>query len=429
MRTSLALSIVILAIAGILGLRLDQRLATARALSEKLVPEANRSGVSIDTSNPARAYRMTRRPRATGDDPVRLAADFMAVSRDLKMLRDSGAGEDAELAGRSAELRKRMRLLNFRQAKILIGELKANGSLADYDCRSLLSDLAVDQPQAVLAFLAESPDILEDNDNYRVMKSAVSAWAKEDPHGALDWVQRNSATMFGGMARAEQVVICGVAGTDPKLAFEILGRSSIEDKNETAALIMGSLRTAGARTAALTAYREYLDKGKDVEDREHAAMTAVAKLGPGLAKEGFVAATQWLADAKLTPEELERVVGYIPLSVKAGERGQWIAWIGKNLPPDIAEDSIVHNLWLWSQDDYQAAGKWLAAQPDGSTKNASIQGYVRSVAGTDPETAEQWAMTVPTGKDRDKAIREVHRSWPKADPEGRAAFAKQHGIK
>jgi len=202
-------------------------------------------------------------------------------------------------------------------------------------------------------------------------------------------------------------VIFGAAVTDPKLAFDLLVRSGIVDTGGYAGGILKCSQTAETRTAALTAYREYFTNLKDEKVRRVAGSYAVEKLTESLAKDGFANATQWLAGADLTPDELKRFANQLPSSAKAGERGQWIDWIGKTLPPDKAADPIWQNVTDWTKTDYQAAGKWLAATPDGPAKIPAIRAYIGVVATTEPETATQWAMTLPLGKDRDEMLKRI----------------------
>lgn len=101
-------------------------------------------------------------------------------------------------------------------------------------------------------------------------------------------------------------------------------------------------------------------------------------------------------------------------------------------PADQIERSVSTLIGTWTRKDYQAAGQWLAATPDGPTKTIAIRSYAVTVAGTEPETAAQWAMTLPPGKDRDSTLKQIYENWPKSDPAAAAAaeaFAKLHDIK
>lgn len=69
-------------------------------------------------------------------------------------------------------------------------------------------------------------------------------------------------------------------------------------------------------------------------------------------------------------------------------------------PPGKGEDPIMDMIRCWTNDDYEAAGKWLAAAPEGPAKNAAIRSYALTVFKHDPETSMQWIMTLPPDKSR-----------------------------
>ena len=411
MKIPIVASLLILAIAVVFGWQLDQRLTSARTLAGKLTADATRLGIVIDPANP---LRITKRPRETGDDPVRLAAEYLAVATALRAPRENGVPFDEGLLKHSTELWKRMRLLDFSQTKILIAELHASGySGKQADIYQLLNDLVIDQPQTVVTLLAESADLIQPETLDRLMATALAGWAKENPLAAFEWIQKNGGLFPDEATRKLKAnVIYGAAVTDPKLAFDLLGRSGLEDKGGYAGGILRCAQTAEARTAALAAYREYFANLKGEKVRRATGTYAVSYLTDGLAKDGFAAATHWLAGADLTADELKRFANRLPSSAKAGERGLWIDWIGKTLPPDKATDCVWQNVTEWTKADYQAAGKWLAATPEGPTKITAIRAYAVSVAGIEPETAEQWAMTLPPGKDRDETLKRIHAKAP-----------------
>lgn len=118
--------------------------------------------------------------------------------------------------------------------------------------------------------------------------------------------------------------------------------------------------------------------------------------------------------------------------MKSEETGQWVEWVGQTLPAGQADPNIKNMVRQWTQDDYQAAGSWLATSPEGPAKNTAVRSYAETVSDYDPETAAQWAMTLPPGKDRETTLKAIYDNWPKKDPTAEAAaaaFAKEHGIK
>ena len=145
------------------------------------------------------------------------------------------------------------------------------------------------------------------------------------------------------------------------------------------------------------------------------------------AKEGFEAGSKWLENAALNREQLAEFCD-LSYGIKREETGKWIEWIGTKLPVEKSKDNIRRMVQNWTENDYQAAGKWLAATPDGPSKNISIRYYAETVAKHEPESAAQWAMTLPPGQDRDETLKNIYQNWPENDDAAKQAFRKSHGI-
>jgi hypothetical protein len=266
-----------------------------------------------------------------------------------------------------------------------------------------------------------------------VVSSSLAKWAKDDPLAALEWVRKNSEK-FPDLVidDAKRGLISGVAMSDPKLAFKLIGELGIKETSSQISGIISAAMTAEDRTVVLGALREHLATISDEAARHNAANNAVVALARGVVKEGFEAGTKWLATANLSPAELESFASGLSSSDKKGESGKWIEWIGASLPADKGSNSIRNIVRNWTEDDYQAAGKWLATAPAGPTKNTSIRSYAETVSKYEPETAAQWALTLPPGQDRDETLQNIYENWPKNDAaakEAAAAFAKEHGLK
>jgi hypothetical protein len=69
--------------------------------------------------------------------------------------------------------------------------------------------------------------------------------------------------------------------------------------------------------------------------------------------------------------------------------------------------SHFQQLSSWTTSDYQAAGKWLAAAPEGPAKISAIHAYAETVAKADPQAATQWALTLPAGNEREETLRRI----------------------
>ena len=134
----------------------------------------------------------------------------------------------------------------------------------------------------------------------------------------------------------------------------------------------------------------------------------------------------------MSASEIEAFAGGLNGSGKNADTGKWVEWIGQTVPDGKGEDSIRNLVSNWTQNDYQAAGTWLAATPAGPAKSPAIRAYAETVSKYDPNTAAQWALTLPPGEDRDQTLNRIYQNWPKQDEAGKQAaeaFKQEHGIK
>lgn len=436
MKISIAISILILAAAAGLGWRDHRQLAAIRKNHAKLVAEAATLGIAFDPENSADPVRVTKRERENREAEARLVAvELIAFAKEMEAADKIGGPPDAAAQKRLMDFMDRMMSLDSAQLKILIAEIRATQDLKDETRQGLIGfsimTLANDHPQAALALFTESSDLFKEGAGMgeHVISSALARWAKDDPLEALKWVKKNGAK-FPDLVTddVKRGLVAGAAANDPKLAFKLIGELGIKETSQAMSGIMGAARTPEERTAAVAALREHLASLSDEKPRNEQFAHSLSGLADGLAQEGFASATQWIAEAKLSPSELESLVGGLGHSAKSGEIGQWVEWIGEKLPPDKSGNSISGIVRRWTENDYQAAGKWLAATPAGPAKNTAIRSYAETISEYEPETAAQWALTLPPGKDREETLKCIHSNWPQDDAAAKEAFAKRHGI-
>jgi hypothetical protein len=435
-KISIAASILILLLAALFGFHGHHQLFTVRENHDKLVASANQLGISIDPSHPSTPVRITKREREDKEADAKAASvEFIAYAREMEANREKGVSTDVAQQKRQMEIMDRMLTLNSAQMKILIAELRAAKDLKDETREELiylsLFMLSNDSPQAVLALLTEPSDLFKGTGmSSHVISSSLAQWAKDDPLAALEWVRNNSAKFPDLITeRAKQGLISGTAIQDPKLAFKMIGDLGLENSSFVVTGIVRAATTPEQRTATLAALREHLANLKDEKARKDLSRSAVYEFAQNIGNEGFEAGSQWITAAGFTPAELESFAGGLYSSIKNGENGRWIEWIGENLPPRKAADKIESMVRGWTQTDFQAAGNWINSVPDGPTKNTAIRSYALTVSGYEPETAAQWALTLPPGKDRDSTLNRIYQNWPKDDPAAKEAFKQQHGIK
>ena len=445
MKVSIAASILILLVATLLGYHGHQRLVTVRESHAKLVASASQLGISVDPSRPDAPVRITKRERLNKEaDAKAAAAEFIAFAREMEAMEKNGGPPDESQKKRMMDMMDRLMSLDSAQLKILIAEVRAAKDLKDETRQGLIGfsimTLSNDHPQAALALLTESSELFKgEGMGTHVVSSSLAKWAKDDPLAALEWVRKNSEKFPDLITDdAKRGLISGTAIQDPRLAFKLIGELGLKNAQSAIRSIGEAAKTTEDRTVVLAALREHLGTIQDESARKEATSETLYAIAQGVAKEGFKAATQWIATANLTPVELEQFAMGIRNSAKGSETGQWIEWMGESLPPGDPSQSAQtlnyqYNIQTlvrdWTQTDYQAAGKWLTTAPDGPTRNIAIRSYALTVSRYEPETAAQWALTLPPGKVRKQTLRNIYHNWPEGDSAAKAAFAKEHGIK
>ena len=436
MKIPIGLSLLILVLGSVLGWQENQRYASVRASHEKLVAQAAQLGIPLDPTFAVEGVRVTKRGRQHEDketDTKALAAEYIAFAKEMEAIEKKGGQPAMATHEESQKFKDRILELDPTQIKILIAEIRANQDLKQETQKELMSlpimILASDHPQIALAMLTESPDFMKENGmDWSAVSTTLARWAKGDPAAALEWVRANSAKFPDLVAdEAKYGIISGTAVNDPQLAFKLIAELGFEDGGEAISKIVDAAKTSEERTAILTALRAYLTTLPEGEIRDQTSEAALCELGMNTSMEGFEAGSKWLENAALTPVEL---VDFFDFSdcVKSEETGKWIEWIDTKLPVEKSKDNIRQMILEWTKNDYQAAGKWLAATPGSPSKNISIRYYAETVAKHEPASAAQWAMTLPPGEDRDKTLKNIYQNWPENDDAAKQAFKKLHGI-
>jgi hypothetical protein len=418
MKISIALSVLILVAATCLRWHDSQRLALVRENYTKLAAEAAAFGISLDPSRPTDSVRIIRRERESEDKEVEARTAAAELITNKKGMWFAQTPDQAEKQ-RIIEIYDRITSFDSAQMKILIAEVRAAKDLKDQTRGDIISlslmSMSNHHPQATLALFTDSPELLKECDRLGglAVSSALTQWAKEDPMGTLEWVRKN-AEKFPDLVTlsAKDGVISGIAAKNPKLAFKLIGELGVQDISHAMSVVVATANTSAGRTAALAAFRENLATLPDEKTRIEATAKSMESLAHGLVREGFASATQWIAGANCTPTELESLARSVSSSIKPDETGQWLEWIGEKLPAEKSRAHIRETVSKWTRDDYQAAGKWLAATPAGPTKNTAIRSYAETVSKYDSATATQWAMTLPPGEEREETLKNIQENSP-----------------
>ncbi len=132
---------------------------------------------------------------------------------------------------------------------------------------------------------------------------------------------------------------------------------------------------------------------------------------------------EWLENAKLNPDETVKLADSLNYYQTKADTGKWLDWLASK-KTENATQNLMRN---WTQNDYKAAGEWLAQSPAGPTKEAATISYLETVASYDPEVAAQWAQTLPEAKQKG-AMSNIHSQLERKDKAAAEDFAKRHGI-
>jgi hypothetical protein len=443
MKISLALTAIILLLAAGLGWRNEHAFSAARTTRTKLAAQAANLGISVDPANPAAPASSTNFNRGQREDPKAkiktYAADLIAFGKEMEASGKSAAAPEPTSKARLLELMDRAATFNAAELKALIAELRATPGLSEEERRGFiqfpLELLAASNPQAALAFIGDPTNSAEDRQaNSRAAGIALKKLASQDPAQAAAWLLENS-TKNPELATndAKRQIIQGATAKDPALAFKLVAELGLKPDDESITSILRAIKTPADRDTTYAALKEYLKTIDDETARKKVFTYGVFVASANAIQEGFGPGSKWIADQKFGDAELSVLAAQsFIIAIKPAETGQWIDWIGENLPTEKFQSAIRHLVSQWTIADYKTAGEWLAASPAGPAKNVSVQAFAETVSSYEPEAAAQWAVTLPAGEARDTTLRTIYQNWPKTDPAATAAaeaFAQQHGLK
>jgi hypothetical protein len=147
-----------------------------------------------------------------------------------------------------------------------------------------------------------------------------------------------------------------------------------------------------------------------------------------VSEDGYEKTMEWMKSANLDPKDNANLMEELNYHTTKADTGKWLDWIstqsaGGEKPAD-ATRNLVRN---WTENDYKAAGEWLAKSPAGPMKETAVVSYLETVAPYDPEVAAQWADTL-TGEKKTDAIRNIHEALKHKDKAAAEDFAKRHGL-
>lgn len=434
MKFSLILSALILVIGVANGLRQNRQITGLRDDHEALAKKASSLGISMAPDSPSDARATKRLREESIASTSGLTTELIEIAKEMELLEKAGKDPDAAFQKRTEDLMLRLIQLDGQQLKAVVAALRDEKSLSEESRGNMIGFsillMGEDYPSAALALFSESSDLLAKNEMARhAVATSLARWAEQDPKAALDWITRN-ASVHPALAtdEAKRNILEGAARTDPKLAFELLGKMNLEDASDAVRTVVSEAKTPEQRTAILEALRGHLAGMPDSMEREELMEESLEDMGRNLSGESFDSVSRWIEKSNLTPQEKAQFAGGMSYFNTKQDTGLWIDWMAANLPGEQLSENVDNLVGQWTQQDYLAAGRWLTGYPEGPAKQAAVSSYASTVAEYEPQTAVQWAMTLPDGPQRQETLASIYHNWPANDPDAAAAFAKEHGI-
>jgi hypothetical protein len=392
MKISIAASILILVVGAVIGRHDRQQLAALRTTQEQLIAKAAKLGISSDPS------KLTKHERPTRATIAKLSiTEVFELAKEIQRLNTPDGQNYQAIGALQWRILDGLSAWDVIELKTLLAESRTNPDL-NQQTRSILASscttvLANDHPQAALGMFTSSPELFAEY-SMTLVCTALATWARSDLTAAIEWLKKNPQQVSD---YTKSGIIFGVAEQDPQHAFRLIGQLELNYKNQAAWQIMNSAKTLDQKSATLAGLREYLPTIQNGESLDHYGKSYFSLLAKDMPREGIEAITRWIAESKLTAQELDPFLDGLANATQSAETGRWIEWMRQSLPTEQADRRIENLINNWATRDYQAA--------------------------------TQWATTQPENKDREQVLKTIHRYWPKQDPAGKETFAQKHGIK
>jgi hypothetical protein len=435
MKLPFILTLVILAAGSFWGVQGNRHLTTLREKHRLVLKEAAALGVPADLSKPFFPTKVAKRTREDAEVKVRdFTERLVTFAKEMKDMEKTGNPPDEASRRRMMEMMDGMLSLNGEELKLLIAGMKDRKDMDDGMRNGLVSFLIMmlseRHPEAALALFTESSDMLGDNPmGKHALSTALSQWAKDQPLEALKWINANSEKHPELVSDDTKVaVIAGAAHNDFTLALQLLGELKVPVEFQVMHQISQAATTPEQQTELLNALRQQAENATDKAEAGKILDQGLKSLVIQVSQTGYEKTMQWLQSANLTATEKEEMVGSIYYHLTKADTGKWLDWLSSQTLDGKKSENTTRNLVRqWTENDYKAAGEWLARAPAGPVKETATRSYLETIAPYEPEVAVQWAETLPAEKRKD-AIKDIHQALKRKDKAAAEDFAARHGV-
>jgi hypothetical protein len=266
---------------------------------------------------------------------------------------------------------------------------------------------------AAMAYFDKNLGSLPPDKQREAAQGLAREFVKKDPAGAFAWIKglpkENQAQVAHGafqtLSHTDSEAALRFLVTEKELPnrdefAEQMAKGWAATKPEEALAWAKGLPEDLSPRAVQGAMEHLAEKNFEV------ALKEVAVLAPAQ-QDGALKA---LADNLTDPS---RVAGVVPLIEQSPEG-------------DGRAEAARAALNQWTKTDAEAASAWVAAQPDGPTRDASIQGFGAAAVASkkDPEAGLEWTATMSNPKLREQWLGNNLRNWAGYDSEAARAWVQ-----
>lgn len=333
-------------------------------------------------------------------------ADDSPSSRTIVRASERSSSGSSTSASRRA-LGERDQLLNVLSLSIPADQIQEIVQMNDPIKRAeallaLMNQLSPGEFQDVVASFRGLGITRERMGEYAIM---LTAWAKADPVGALDYAKENTETSF-----ARQTILATWAQTHPDAAIAWAEENfeAGERENQANPWLVGIIK--GLAENDLNRASTLLESLPFSRGRGDALDSVLNKV---VLDQGLDAAKQWatgLSDERLQNGAVARLAAEMAKDDPAGTL-DWAASVSR----DALERSAGEVVERWASEDPIAAKNWIEQQPE-SIQASSAPGLIQAMAEDDPQGASDWLTPRAGNPAFDDAVRELVWRTSESDP-------------
>lgn len=240
--------------------------------------------------------------------------------------------------------------------------------------------------------------------------AGISSWARQDPEGALAWLEEDKARQHpaGYMAVCTQLQKRDVGRT-----AEVLASLDREIRDRALQALLSAAPEKGA---------EYAQHAQSLEDEEARRRIMGAGIGAVMLGEGLEAGAKILQGIG---DETDRahatsVAATVAADAQPKETLDWLLTLP--MENEVYRSAVGKSLRVWVFKDFEAAAGWLGELQPSPVKDEALKEFSSSVLVTDPRAAVLWAGEIEDPSIRASAMERNLAFWKRKDPEAAQAW-------